>query len=265
MKQQAYIKREREKTAEIAREYREQGYKVFADIPGYERPYSISGFVPDVIAKIGDRVIIIEIKTSGSLKTKSNAIKQLARYAKEHPGTRFDLVVTNPKPICPVCAKAFGSYLNLAKHMVLTGRPAGAHIQWLSQFLGQDFSEFGFASDKRISIALESRGHLDVDLELPYIEKVAATLGRRANKRSIRPRSTYVCPVCRKAKTNAMNLARHMMGVADEPHIRWIESHGVSFLRTLGLDSHTGMLATGNYRDLAQVLERLQSGSAEPK
>lgn len=263
MKERDYIKREREKTAEIAREYQKQGYKVFADLLGYERPYSISGFVPDVIAKVGDRVIITEIKASGSLKAKNKAIKQLARYAKEHPGTRFDLVVTNPRPVCPVCAKAFGSYLNLARHMVLTDRPTGAHIQWLSQFLGRDFSEFGFASDKRISMVLESRGHLDVDQELPHIEKLATALGRNANKRSIRPKPVYFCPVCRKATTNAMNLARHMMGVGDKPHIQWIESHGVSFLRTLGL--RAGTLAKGSYKELAQVLEKFQSGSVEPK
>jgi len=96
MKKETYIKRERDKIAEIAREYREQGYKVFADLPDYQLPYSISGFIPDIIVETRGKVIIIEVKSSGSLEAKNNAIRQLAHYAKDHPNTRFDLVVTNP-------------------------------------------------------------------------------------------------------------------------------------------------------------------------
>jgi Holliday junction resolvase len=261
MKQDAYLKREREKTAEIARVYQKQGYKVFANLPGYEKPYRISGFIPDIIVKTEDKVIVIEIKSSGSLETKNHAIKQLALYAKENPKTRFDIVVTNPKPICPICGKAFSSYLNLTRHMVLIDRPSGKHIQWLGQLLGQDFSEFGFGSDKRISWALKNRATLGIDLELLHVEKIAKALSRKADKRSIQPKPTYVCPICRKATTNSMNLARHMMGVADKPHIQWIESNGVSFLKSLGL--RAGKLAQGSYKELSQILERFHSDSIQ--
>ena len=109
MKNTIYLKREREKTKQIAREYKEQGYEVLADLPGYEPPFSISGFVPDLIARTEDTVVIVEVKSSLSPQIKKDAIKQFAYYIKKHPNTRLDLIVTNPKPYCPVCGKTFGS------------------------------------------------------------------------------------------------------------------------------------------------------------
>lgn len=90
--------RERKKIAELAREYSARGYQVFADIPNYESPASIDAIKPDLIVKKGDEIIIIEVKTSDSLKMSKDAIAHLARYAKKVPGVRFDLVITNPKP-----------------------------------------------------------------------------------------------------------------------------------------------------------------------
>ena len=150
-------------------------------------------------------------------------------------------------------------YLNLARHMVLSDRPNGAHIQWLSNLLGQDFVDFGFGSDKKISFVLESRGNLNVNIESDRIQKVATALGRKARTHTFRPKSTYSCPACHKNTTTSMNLARHMIAVADPAHIQWIESHGISFLGTLGL--RAGTLGKGSYRELAQVLERLKSSS----
>jgi len=55
---------------------------------------------------------------------------------------------------CPVCGKEFDSYLNLARHMVQTGRPSGEHQQWLQAFLGKTFPEYAFRHDKDIATAL---------------------------------------------------------------------------------------------------------------
>lgn len=284
---------EMRKVAQLAQEYSAKGYEVFTELPRYKAPYLIRGLKPDLIAKRGDEIIIIEVKTSDSIKKNKDAITQLARYAKEVPGARFDLVITNPRPsssvhyklgaleaelgtiregllsdineaikqnrtdlvlllavrllegllarlairestyiplkewnltslssrlanenvisqsvlefadklykqrnavihnrdkrtvisteealdiylklnklmkqrgetikmveaICPVCHKIFNSYLNLARHMVLKDRPEGKHIQYLEQFLGKPFVEFGWKSDKKIAIALKN-------------------------------------------------------------------------------------------------------------
>ncbi|PIZ44545.1 hypothetical protein COY31_02410 [Candidatus Wolfebacteria bacterium CG_4_10_14_0_2_um_filter_39_18] len=43
--------------------YENQGFKVKADLPGWEKPKKIGGFIPDLIAKKGKKEIIKEIET----------------------------------------------------------------------------------------------------------------------------------------------------------------------------------------------------------
>jgi len=63
--------------------------------------------------------------------------------------------------ICPVCGKEFGSYLNLARHMILKNRPSaknpsgGEHITYLEGLMGRPFTDFGWGKDKQIAIALK--------------------------------------------------------------------------------------------------------------
>lgn len=58
--------------------------------------------------------------------------------------------------ICPVCQKAFNSYLNLARHMVLKDRPDREHIQYLERLLHKPFVEFGWKSDREIANTLKN-------------------------------------------------------------------------------------------------------------
>jgi hypothetical protein len=41
-----------------------------------------------------------------------------------------------------------------------------------------------------------------------------------------------ICPVCgKKAKTgSAIDCARHMFGTGDQPHRKWVDAHGLSFI-----------------------------------
>lgn len=64
----------------------------------------------------------------------------------------------------------------------------------------------------------------------------------------------YKCPVCGKVANSAMNLARHVMAVADEDHITWMESRNVSFLRALGVER--AKLEKGTYKELSDLLEK---------
>ncbi len=106
MKRKPSESREREKIAALAREYMARGYDVLADIPIYESLAPIEGIRPDLVAKRGDEIVIVEVETSESLKKNKYIIAKLARYAKDIPGVRFDLVVTNPKPQSLVQVKA---------------------------------------------------------------------------------------------------------------------------------------------------------------
>jgi hypothetical protein len=88
---------ERRKITQLAHKYADMGYEVFATLPQYRSPQEIEGFVPDLVVRKGDETIIIEVKTSESLRN-SKKVVRLAEYGSRHPNVRFDLVVTNPRP-----------------------------------------------------------------------------------------------------------------------------------------------------------------------
>ena len=53
----------------IAKELKDKGYEVQADIRGYDKPDTIGGLRPDVIAKKGVERKIVEVETSESRNT----------------------------------------------------------------------------------------------------------------------------------------------------------------------------------------------------
>jgi DNA-directed RNA polymerase subunit RPC12/RpoP len=58
---------------------------------------------------------------------------------------------------CPLCPdREFDSFLNLARHMVLSDRPTGAHQRWLQSFLNRRFEEYAFGKDKAIAMRLKA-------------------------------------------------------------------------------------------------------------
>ena len=58
---------------------------------------------------------------------------------------------------CPLrCDKEFSSFLNLARHMVLSDRPDGRHQRWLQAFLGLPFVDYAFGKDKAIALRLKA-------------------------------------------------------------------------------------------------------------
>ena len=91
--------RQTARISKLARDYKNDGYQVFAELTGYDSPDVISGVRPDLVAKKGDETIIIEVKTRDTARSNKNKIEQLAHYADNNPGIRFDFVMTNPRPI----------------------------------------------------------------------------------------------------------------------------------------------------------------------
>jgi hypothetical protein len=85
------------KIASLARQYAADGYQVYAHAPGFSVPEAIRGYTPDLVLKKDNETIIIEVKTTSMSLNKQKAIEEIARYAAETNGVRFDLVVTNPK------------------------------------------------------------------------------------------------------------------------------------------------------------------------
>jgi len=98
MSMSAIKNREKKKIAELARYYKALGYQVQADLIGFRAPDTVADVRPDIVIQKGDEIIIIEVKSRDSAKRDKHLIERLARYAEEVPGTRFDLVLTNPRP-----------------------------------------------------------------------------------------------------------------------------------------------------------------------
>ncbi len=89
---------EREKIIELTNKYIAEGYEVIDELPGYEGARGAGQLKSDLIVRKGDEVIVIEVKSAHSVRESKNSIAQLANYARNTRGVRFDLVLTNPKP-----------------------------------------------------------------------------------------------------------------------------------------------------------------------
>lgn len=86
-RQQTKHDRAVEKTAEY---YEKRGYKVQADITGYNKPDTINGRRPDVIAKKrGEQTVIVEVETKDSLEADTAQREKFQAYADAHDNVRF--------------------------------------------------------------------------------------------------------------------------------------------------------------------------------
>jgi hypothetical protein len=75
--------------AELTERYREQGYIV-------EREVALQGITADLVARSGDRVEVVEVKSSSADEADRDALKQLRNYVAHLPNGSFKLVWTTP-------------------------------------------------------------------------------------------------------------------------------------------------------------------------
>jgi hypothetical protein len=75
--------------AELTERYREQGYFVEREVP-------LQGITADLVATSGDRVEVVEVKSSLSDRADRDALKQLRNYVAHLPNGSFKLVWTTP-------------------------------------------------------------------------------------------------------------------------------------------------------------------------
>jgi uncharacterized protein YutE (UPF0331/DUF86 family) len=89
---------ERERLLKLAEEYREQSYEVLFHPNLEDLPDFLKNYRPDLIARRGNEAVVIEVKSRSSLDSSSNQfLRNLAQLVEQHPGWRFELVMTNPK------------------------------------------------------------------------------------------------------------------------------------------------------------------------
>jgi hypothetical protein len=100
---------ERERLLQLADEYRNKGYNVLLHPTLEDLPSFFKNYHPDMIARRGDEAVVIEVKSRSSLNSSSTQyLRNLAQVVEQHPGWRFELVMTNPED-APYFPKAEGS------------------------------------------------------------------------------------------------------------------------------------------------------------
>jgi uncharacterized protein YutE (UPF0331/DUF86 family) len=87
---------ERDRALQLAQEYRARGYEVSLAPRLENLPDFLKEYRPDIIATRGDESVVIEIKSRAALKSSSHQyLRNLAQLIENHPGWRFELVITN--------------------------------------------------------------------------------------------------------------------------------------------------------------------------
>jgi hypothetical protein len=69
--------------------YKNQGYKVKADLPNWDKPKKIGSFVPDLIAKKEEKEIIKEIETKSTNEKDKKQQEAFEEYAKRKKMREF--------------------------------------------------------------------------------------------------------------------------------------------------------------------------------
>lgn len=97
---------ERERLLGLAEEYRSKGYEISFHPGPEDLPKFLRNYRPDMIVRRGNEAVIVEVRSRRSLSSPDGQYLQtLARSVEQHPGWRFELVMTNseefdysPKP-----------------------------------------------------------------------------------------------------------------------------------------------------------------------
>ena len=80
---------------ELAQEYKDKGYEVLVEPESPELRGPLAGFRPDLVARRGDEVVVVEVKFRESLG--DPRLRQLSEAVRRQPGWRFDLVLLKPE------------------------------------------------------------------------------------------------------------------------------------------------------------------------
>jgi len=99
---------ERQRTRTIAEEYRSKGYEVIEEPAQEQLPDFLSGYHPDLLARKGDEVRVVAVKSRASL-AKEPQIRDLARLLRTKPNWNFELVIVGEEdqPKTPEGARPF--------------------------------------------------------------------------------------------------------------------------------------------------------------
>ena len=71
----------------------EDGYEVMADVEGFPKPYTIRGYIPDIFARKGAKVKIIEVETNRSYRKDIHQRKAFRKFASLNRNIAFRTIM----------------------------------------------------------------------------------------------------------------------------------------------------------------------------
>ncbi|MEM7556615.1 MAG: hypothetical protein AAF378_21455 [Cyanobacteria bacterium P01_A01_bin.84] len=89
---------ERRRLMQLAREYRQKGYKVIINPTPEKLPSSLAECSLDMIAVSGSKVVAAEVRTKENLTLNgSEDLRYISKSVSQLPGWEFELVITNSR------------------------------------------------------------------------------------------------------------------------------------------------------------------------
>ena len=81
---------------QVAKHYEEKGYKVTADVKGWDRPATIKGVRPDLRVRKSGHETIVEVETTDSLGTKRNENQEqtFKKWSKNSQTKHYKKIIT---------------------------------------------------------------------------------------------------------------------------------------------------------------------------
>lgn len=85
------------KVRQIAKEFKQKGWKVQADLKTYDTPDGIGkgNYIPDIVATRGNKTKILEIDTPGTVD--NDQLASFRRSAAQRENADFEHVITKPR------------------------------------------------------------------------------------------------------------------------------------------------------------------------
>jgi len=69
--------------------YKKHGFTIKADLPGWDKPKKIGGFIPDLIVKKGKKEIVLEVETKDTNTSDADQQKAFKKYSEKEEGRTF--------------------------------------------------------------------------------------------------------------------------------------------------------------------------------
>jgi len=117
---------------QVAEDYRSKGYEVTLQPGSDQLPPSLSDYQPDLVARKGDEVVVVEIKSRPTSR-REPSLESLAKAVRALPGWRLELVLAEPDIAFPLPGRTLpwttqeaGKALDAAQQLLESGHAEAA-------------------------------------------------------------------------------------------------------------------------------------------